>query len=187
MTETDTTESVDVDLDATVPCESLTGCGELAEWHSRLDPCGHGAIVLCSRHRVELQKFFDAPGLNVCAICDTLVARIAWRPRSDRSTHGGLMNTDIERVIALRRDGGGFNDPRWVKSVTITDTGIWVNGRLISNDYFIAVGSGAEPDIQWLDEAPDGFKVGVLWVPFYVTNDDTIITDLRTDDLGADS
>jgi len=28
MTETDTTESVDVDLDATVPCESLTGCGE---------------------------------------------------------------------------------------------------------------------------------------------------------------
>ena len=96
--------------------------------------------------------------------------------------------TDIERVIAHRRgQEPGDSDSRWVRSITITDAGIWVNGRQISNDYFIAVGGAADPGIQWLDETPDGFKVGVLWLPLYITNDDTIITDLRTDDFGGGS
>lgn len=71
--------------------------------------------------------------------------------------------------------------PRLIKSVTITDEEIWIDGERITDKWYI---HEEGPEIEWIDEAGD-FKVGVLMIPYVIFSDQTVISDLRTKEEGT--
>lgn len=90
MSVTETEQAIDVDLDATVPCETQTfgPCAREAAWIARRPCCGY-TVLFCHEHRAASLAFGEAErtaahelGTDVpCRRCGvTPRPRFTWRP-----------------------------------------------------------------------------------------------------------
>lgn len=81
---------------------------------------------------------------------------------------------DPRRVAEFRRDGGGFPSERWVHSVTI-GSDVWING--VRFPWYVHE-DGVR--VEWGEPSGrDEVRIGRLVLELMVSDDDTIITDLR--------
>jgi hypothetical protein len=83
---------------------------------------------------------------------------------------------DPRRVAEFRNRGGGFPSERWVHSVTVGRSGeVWINGAQVP--WFIHE-DGVR--VEWGEPfGGDEVRIGRLVLELMVSDDDTIITDLR--------